>query len=429
MRRSVVFAISILIFARLPVETAEWPTHSNDSGGTRYSRESQINRSNASRLKQAWIYHTGALETAGPQRAKIAFETTPIYVNETLYLSTPLNRIIALDPVSGREKWHYDPEVDRRRNYSEVTSRGVSYWSDRRRKGFCSKRIIEATIDARLIAVDADSGKPCVDFGIDGQVKLSDGIRIRDAGDYQVTSPPAVLGDSVIVGSAIGDNRATDVERGTVRSFDVRTGKLRWSWDPLASLPQTGAANAWSAISVDARLGLVFIPTGSAAPDFYGGERPGDNRYANSVTALRASTGQVVWSFQVVHHDLWDYDVASQPMLITYGPSRTPAVLVTTKIGHVFVLDRSTGKPLSPVEERPVPTSDVPGEAASRPRKAAAASRNTGFWAAQSRNREASAVEHVNDLRPLRGALSRVIDMLLASAEVPNYEELALLSF
>ena len=346
-------------------QSLEWPTYGNDPGGTRYSPATQINRSTVVRLKQAWIYHTGALESAGSQKAKIAFEATPLFVNNALYFSTPLNRIVALDPKTGKEKWTYDPEVSRQANYSEVTSRGVSYWAQASGSGPCAKRIIEGTIDARLIAVDADTGRPCSGFGRNGEVNLTEGVRIRDSGDYQVTSPPAVLDDTLVVGSSIGDNRATNVERGIVRGFDVRTGVLRWSWDPLVSLPQTGAANAWSVMSADPRLGLVFIPTGSAAPDFFGGERPGDNRYADSVTALRASTGEVVWSFQVVHHDLWDYDVASQPILVDYGTARVPAVVITTKIGHVFVVERATGKPLSPVEERPVPKSDVQGETAS----------------------------------------------------------------
>src|SRR5213594_3330999 len=292
-------AFPVLIAVRLFAQTVDWVTYGNDPGGTRYSLASQITPSNVARLKQTWIYHTRALETAGPQISKIAFEATPIFVNNTLYVSTPLNRIIALDPQNGKEKWRYDPEVKREANYSEVTSRGVSYWGDARGRGLCSKRIIEGTIDARLVAVDADSGKPCADFGKGGQVSLREGVRIRDAGDYQVTSPPAIVGDTIVVGSSVGDNRAIDVERGTVRGYDVKTGKLRWSWDPLASLPQTGAANAWAVMSVDPRLGFVFVPTGSAAPDFYGGERKGHNRYANSVTALRGATGEVVWSFQV----------------------------------------------------------------------------------------------------------------------------------
>src|SRR5439155_15723054 len=181
-------------------------------------------------------------------------------------------------------------------------------------------------------------------FGRNGEVNLTECVRIRDSGDYQVTSPPAVLDDTLVVGSSIGDNRATNVERGIVRGFDVRTGVLRWSWDPLVSLPQTGAANAWSVMSADPRLGLVFIPTGSAAPDFFGGERPGDNRYADSVTALRASTGEVVWSFQVVHHDLWDYDVASQPILMINGTARFPSCIVISRLGQVFGLNLTSGK-------------------------------------------------------------------------------------
>jgi quinoprotein glucose dehydrogenase len=271
--------------------------------------------------------------------------------------------VIAVDPASGAERWKFDPHVNRAQGYSEVTSRGVAQWLDPQSR---RRRIFIGTIDARLIALDAQTGKPCDDFGSHGQVDLTGGIDLRDRGDYQITSPPAIAGGLVIVGSSIGDNRAVDVERGVVRAFDARSGGLRWSWDPIPwakdSSPRTGAANAWSVFSVDAARDLVFVPTGSAAPDFYGGRRPGDNRWANSVVALRASTGELVWGFQVVHHDLWDYDVASQPVLFTWRGS--PAVAITTKMGHVFVLDRVTGKPLVPVDERKVPPSDVPGEEA-----------------------------------------------------------------
>ena len=350
----------------LPQEI-EWPTYGNDPGGTRYSAAAQITTRNVTGLKPLWTYHTGALARAGQLKGKIAFEATPILVRGTLYLSTPLNRIIALDPQTGKERWTYDPDVDVTRDYSEVTSRGVAYWEDGKAKGACATRILEGTIDARLIAVDAATGKPCADFGDHGRINLREGVKIRDAGDYQITSPPVIVAEMVVVGSAIGDNRAADLERGVVRGYDVRTGKLRWTWDPIPQHPHTGAANAWGVMSMDANLGLVFVPTGSASPDFYGGERKGDNAHANSVTALRAATGEPVWNFQVVHHDLWDYDVASQPVLIDIprNGNRVPAVLVTTKIGHVFLLDRATGKPLSPVEERAVPASDVTGESAS----------------------------------------------------------------
>ena len=182
-----------------------------------------------------------------------------------------------------------------------------------------------------------------------------------------MTSAPAIIGDLVITGSSIGDNRAVELERGIVRAFDARSGKQRWSWDPIPwaakTTPRTGAGNAWSTLSVDAERDLVFIPTGSASPDYYGGLRPGDDKWANSVVALKASTGEFVWGFQVVHHDLWDYDVASQPVLFTWK-DETPAIAITTKMGRVFVLNRLTGAPLLPVEERPVPKSDIPGEVA-----------------------------------------------------------------
>ncbi len=338
----------------------DWTAYGRDAGGTRYSPLSQVTRQNVTQLKPAWEYHTGALAPKSDLNRKAAFEATPILVDGTLYLSTPFNQVIALDPVTGKERWKYDPDVDRTRDYSEVTSRGVSTWLDPQRKAGdpCHRRIVFGTIDARLIAVDAATGKVCDGFG---QIDLSKDVDLKDKGQYQVTSPPAIVGDLVITGSSIGDGRRADSERGIVRAFHARTGKLVWSFDPLpASLKNAGAANAWSALAADPEHDMVFVPTGSPSPDFYGGERPGNNGYANSVVAIRASTGKVLWAFQVVHHDLWDYDVASQPALVTF--KGTPAVAVTTKIGHFFVLDRATGKSLLPIEERPVPQSKVPGE-------------------------------------------------------------------
>jgi len=321
-------------------------------------------------LKVAWMYRTGALEQLGELKRNATFEATPILVDGRLYLSTPHDHVIALEPGTGKKIWEYDPKIDVTHGYSEITSRGVSAWKDPAAKAEqpCGLRIIVGTIDARLIALDGATGKPCADFGAGGQIDLTRNVDLRDAGNYQVTSAPAIAADLVITGSSIGDNRAVELERGIVRAFEARSGKLRWSWDPIPwasqSKPRTGGGNAWSTLSVDAQRDLVFIPTGSASPDYFGGMRRGDNKWANSVVALRASTGEFVWGFQVVHHDLWDYDVASQPILFAWRDG-TPAIAITTKMGRVFVLNRLTGAPLLPVEERPVPKSDVPGEDAS----------------------------------------------------------------
>ncbi|HLK64451.1 MAG TPA: pyrroloquinoline quinone-dependent dehydrogenase [Bryobacteraceae bacterium] len=350
-----------------------WSAYGHDAGGTRYSTLRQITRENLNRLKVAWTYHTGALEPVTELNDKAAFEATPVLVDGVLYLTTPFNAVIALDPASGAEKWKYDPQVNRQHQYSEVSSRGVAVWIDSKSPAgaACRVRVFEGTIDARLLALDGKTGRPCEGFGRAGQVDLKDSVEIRESngkwGDYQVTSAPTVVGDVIITGSSIGDNSEVSTERGVVRAYDARTGKLRWTWDPISwanqQKPRTGAANAWSTLAADPERDLVFVPTGSASPDYYGGMRPNDNRWANSVVALKASTGALVWGFQVVHHDLWDYDVASQPTLIEFRGKA--AVAVTTKIGNLFVLDRETGKPLVTVEERSVPKSDIPGEQAS----------------------------------------------------------------
>jgi quinoprotein glucose dehydrogenase len=342
----------------------DWGAYGGDSGGTRYSTLKQIRPDNIDKLKQLWIYHTGALEPETKLNEKAAFEATPILVDGTLYLSTPFNKVIALDLGSGAEKWTYDPKVNRSRFYSEVTSRGVAAWTDSKAADGapCRLRIFEGTIDGRLISVDGKTGSLC------GEIDLTRGVGFGPEfdGNYQVTSAPTIVGDVVITGSSIGDNVAVDMPRGLVRAYDARTGALRWRWNPIPwaekQLVRTGGANAWSTFAADPSRDMVLIPTGSASPDYYGGARPGDDKWANSIVALKASTGALVWGFQVVHHDLWDFDVASQPTLIEFRGK--PAVAVTTKIGNVFVLDRMTGKPLHTVEERTVPKSDIPGEGA-----------------------------------------------------------------
>jgi quinoprotein glucose dehydrogenase len=340
-----------------------WPNYGNDSGGTRYSAAKEIDRSNVDHLQIAWTYRTGALEAKTEMIRKATFEATPILVEDKLYLSTPYNHVLALDPQSGKLLWEYDAHVDLSKNYSEVTSRGVSAWADpKAKKGQpCRLRIFMGTLDGRLVAIDGDNGKLCYEIDL-----AKDAATQTDwTGGYQVTSAPAIANGLVITGSSIADNWKVDTGRGIVRAFDARSGKLRWTWNPTPwaedTNPRTGAGNAWSTLSVDPKEDLVFIPTGSAAPDYYGGIRKGDDKWANSVVALRASSGAFVWGFQVVHHDLWDYDVASQPTLFTWKDG-TPAVVINTKMGHVFVLNRLNGTPLLPVEERPVSQSQIEGE-------------------------------------------------------------------
>ncbi len=365
---------------------AQWPAYGGDPGGTRYSPLDQITPGNVMHLEQAWVYRTGEDYTDTEDGEKAAFEATPIVVDGVMYLSTQTNRVIALDPDTGMERWVYDPKINKRDGLSELTSRGVSTWPgpEFTPEGDWDRKIFFGTLDARLICLDAASGTPCAEFGEKGQVDLTAGARVpagQSRLNYQVTSPPAIVRDLVIVGSAIGDNRTVESERGIVRAFNVHTGELVWSWDPIPTGPEhpawnqwqpeqaakTGAANVWSIMSVDAERDLVFAPTGSASPDYYGGERLGSNLYANCTVALRASTGEVVWAFQAVHHDVWDYDVPSQPALldVTRDGQKQPAVLQATKMGHVFFFDRDTGMPLFPIEERPVPESDIEGESVS----------------------------------------------------------------
>jgi quinoprotein glucose dehydrogenase len=364
-------------------DESQWGSYGGDPGGNRHSPLAQINRQNVGQLEIAWTYRTGELGADFARADTLTFEATPILVRDSLYLSTATNIVIALDPATGQQRWRYDPRIDRQRRYSEATSRGVSSWIDDAAEptAACSHRILMGTLDARLIALDGHTGRPCRDFGNGGKVDLNEGVRKGPAGNYLVTSPPAIYRNIVIVGSAIGDNGGVELPRGIVRAFDVRTGKQLWSWDPLPSSsdeatrrgwqPQsaqrTGAANAWSVLSVDAGRGLVFVPTGSASPDYFGGERTGDNSYANSLVALHAETGAVAWHRQLVHHDVWDYDVPAQPMLIDIERDNKsiPAVVQATKTGMLFVFDRETGEPVFEVVERPVPQSDVPGEAVS----------------------------------------------------------------
>jgi quinoprotein glucose dehydrogenase len=346
-------------------QSAGWPTYGGDAGGQRYSTAKQINRGNVETLHQVWIYHTHALDSGRPGTRAAMFETTPVLFHGSLYLTTPFDEIIALDPVTGVERWRYQPPLTTLNEGDLTTSRGVATWDGG--TGVCGARIFVGTNDAQLVGVDATTGRPCEEFGQGGRVDLKAGLVGTDR-DFHVTSAPTIVGDVVVVGSSIPDNLAVDMAKGTVRAYDVRTGRQVWTWEPIPwgakqKVP-TGAGNSWSTMAADPKLGILYVPTGSASPDYYGGLRPGNGQDADSVVALEATTGKKVWAFQVVHHNLWDYDVPSEPLLFAWHDN-VPAVAVTTKMGMVFVLDRRTGAPLFPVEEKPVPKSDVEGEVAS----------------------------------------------------------------
>ena len=361
----------------------DWPFYGNDAGGTRYSPLASINRSNVSTLAIAWRYHTG--EPRLDLSRQPSLQVTPLVVDNVMYVSTPLGKVMALEPATGREIWRYDARVNPKGGYGDFANRGVATWVDATLKpnAPCRRRIYVVTVDARLTSLDAASGYPCVVFGVEGTIGLREGLRIPPAfpSAYQVTSPPIVVSDLVITGSSIADNSRPAPASGEVRAFDARTGALRWTWHPIPQDPKdpayvtwrdgraarTGAGNVWSVMAADPGRDLIFVPTSSAAPDYYGALRPGDNRYANSIVALRASTGRVAWHFQTVHHDLWDYDNASPPALVTVSRDgkSIPAVAQATKTGMLFVLNRDTGVPIFPVEERKVPASTIPGEEAS----------------------------------------------------------------
>jgi len=351
-----------------------------DQGGSRFAPLDQITPQNVDQLIPVWTYHTGDLKSRAPDVLKRSkFEATPILTGDKLIACTPFNAVVALDPGSGRELWRYDPEIKTDyRPANMFACRGVAVWhGPTGATRPCTERILTATADLRLIALDLKDGRPCPGFGQDGVVRIDPGKPLLWPGEFQFTSPPAVVGDLVILGSSIGDNQRVDAPRGTVRAFDVRTGAPRWDWDPVpgrADDPDApswgdgwrtaGAANVWAPIAIDEARGLVFLPTTSPSPDFYGGLRPGDNRRADSVVALKAETGVMVWSYQLVHHDLWDYDIPAQPSLatITLDGKKRDVVIQGTKQGLVFVLDRDTGEPVLPVAERPAPQGGVAGE-------------------------------------------------------------------
>ncbi|MDX2222019.1 MAG: pyrroloquinoline quinone-dependent dehydrogenase [Rhodospirillaceae bacterium] len=355
-----------------PIDPRAWESYAGTPGGGRYSALEQITRDNVGRLRVAWRHDSGDV-AADPaeKRGLSSYEVTPLVADGTLYYCTPLNKVIALDAATGGEKWRFDAHAafDLGPVFA-ANCRGVALWRDRQEPpvAACRTRIFRGDAVGRLFAIDAETGRPCADFGAGGMVDLKD-FDYGGAGAPALMSPPAVIGDLVIVGGSVGDNAKADTVDGIVRAFDTRTGAERWSFNPIPAhlSAATGAANVWSAITVDVERGLLFLPTSSPSPDFYGVQRSDPIPHANAVVALNAADGSVAWSYQIVRHDLFDYDLPEPPALITVrrDGAEIPAVAQITKMGFLFVLDRVTGQPLFPVEDRAVAASDIPGETAS----------------------------------------------------------------
>jgi quinoprotein glucose dehydrogenase len=364
--RKLLSLFALIVFAAVPA--LAWEHWGGDPGGMRFSPLNQITPDNVGNLVRAWEFRTGDLDTRAPAvMARTKFQATALFVEDSLIFCSPFNEVIALDPGSGAQKWRYDPKISTdQRPANRYNCRGVAYWvDDQAAEGAaCRARVLMGTNDVRLIALDARTGIPCADFGAGGEVRIDTG-KLEWPGEFQITSAPVVSRGVVVVGSAISDNRRVDAPQGTVRAFDARTGRPRWSFDPLDHAGiEAGHANVWAPMSADEERGMFFLPTSSPSPDFWGGKRPGNNEHANSVVALRAETGEMVWSFQTVHHDVWDYDLPAQPTLarIDTGEGMRDVVIQPNKQGFVFVLDRDTGKPVWPVEERPVPQGGAEGE-------------------------------------------------------------------
>jgi len=340
---------------------------------TKYSPLAQINAQNVHQLEKAWEYHTGDLPDMSQAGKLIALEDQPSMIDGNLVVCSVKRKLIALDPKTGSERWSFEPggsvEDDQPGMFK---CRGIAHWTDSTSPAdaACHSRILVGTADYRLAAIDARTGKPCDDFGDRGAVKMPISEPTLFPGEVIATSNPAVVNDTVVVGSAVADNQRVHAPSGRVMAYHARTGEFLWSFDPVPRDPDDpampswktgtdafGQGNVWSSMAVDNALDLVYLPTTSPSSDFYGGDRVGDNHYTTSIVALKGATGEVAWHFQVVHHNVFDYDVPTEPLLIDYphNGAMVPALVQNTKMGLIFVLDRATGEPLVPVEERPVP--------------------------------------------------------------------------
>jgi len=359
-------------------EPADWTAYGRNDAATRYSPLALINRDNVANLKPVWGYRTGNLPEQPVVDKKWAPETTPLKVGDNLYLCDALNVLVSLDAGTGRERWRYDPKVTTDHIPYSATCRGVSYYEvpDVPADQACKRRIIEGTLDAELVAVDADTGEPCADFGHAGHVDLMEGMGSSVPGYVAVTSPPTIVRGMAVVGHQVLDGQKEDAPSGVIRGYDAVTGELAWAWDmgrpgktgmPSGDEVYTrGTPNAWTTFTGDEALGMVYVPMGNSAVDYWSGNRREfEKPHSTALVALDATSGELRWEFQTVHNDVWDYDLGSQGTLVDFpiGEGQTaPAVILPTKQGDIYVLDRRTGKPLTPVEERPVPASPLPDE-------------------------------------------------------------------
>jgi quinoprotein glucose dehydrogenase len=384
-RIPVILALGLSLGLNLTVAGAEgWAYYGGDEGGSRYSPLQQINRENVGKLELAWQYRTGAVAANPSLKSMIDFQATPTLLPAAagahLVICDPFGKVIALDPASGKERWIMDPQIDKTPYAGRFKCKGVAYWADSAAPAgaACAHRLFLATADKRLIAMDARDGKLCAGFGVQGQVDIDVLIRSLAPADgtqlTQLVSPPTVVRDVVAVSSFSNKFKSASSVNGAIRGLDARTGELRWTFDPLVRdaatgltpTPQNvGGANTWVPMSADSPRDLLFVPTAGPAPNYWGAHRPGNNNHANSIIALRGSTGEVVWHFQTLHHDVWDRDAGSTPILtdIDRDGRKVPSVIQLVKTGMVFAFNRETGEPLFPIEERPVPTdTDIPGE-------------------------------------------------------------------
>ena len=371
------------------VSPNDWLAYGHSGYGDRYAPAAQITPANASQLKQVWSFHTGDFKGKSDP-LEIANEVTPIKVNGMLYLCTPHNIVIALNPDSGKEVWRYDPKINRDAStYQHMICRGVSYWdanapslaaaptpapaaSGAKADMECPRRIFAPTMDATLIALNADTGAPCKTFGENGVVGLTHGMAMKKRGFLMPTSPPAVSQHMLVMAASVTDNDSNDEPSGVIRGFDPVSGKLVWNWD--AARPDdtnpigTGqtytnnSPNSWGVSSVDEKLGMVYIPMGNQTPDTWGGDRnKNGERFNSAIVALDLATGKLKWVYQSVHHDIWDMDIGGQPTLVDIDTpkGKVPSVVATTKRGDIYVIDRRDGSLVVPAPEKPVPTGNV----------------------------------------------------------------------